>query len=1228
MSIRGDRYRAWALPIFYPDEIFWEYSREGAIDLGLRPSYNARRVMQLRPPEVAGSICVLERFMLSMRLKSLFFLMMVTCVWLLPDREATGAADSLPYPPDAGADGARIMNVLRSRIEPVLDDGAKGLQSRRLAGEKAPRTLNAIVLMCDFSDSLMLGRYGQVPGEFPPPMQTDRYYAAHDSVFFQHLMGDVEDYFYEVSGGRLTVITTVHPRTVNLPDPMWFYGNHPELGEQQVRLAATLVDSLDNLDDGIDFQNYNTVILVHAGAGEETDILGNSPEQIFSTYLDPDDFAAAQRDSILDTPYIPASGFPDGTGIDRVLILPETEQQDPVGIFNGGFGSLGVYCFEVGLHLGMLSLSDFTPPGRVDSQGIGQFGLMGYGLFVGLGYIPPHPCAFNKTLMGWLDPYEAEVMAQDIWQLTPSERTTDTTACARVSITGQEYWLLEYRLQDPNGDRRFTFSNDLNGNGVPDFWDWDSANGDGTPTGKFDLATDTRERVTDAEWDFAMSENNARRPREVCAAGQPDQICDPGALAAGSGVYIWHIDEGVIQDVFNAPGNLFNADPARKSVDLEEADRIQDLDSRQPSDFMLGGDDDSYRGEGTHVFGPSTLPPTDTAGRAATGIAFSDFSKVVLDSQSYVVVLDTTTHWGYEYADTVTFSLTLEGGSGVGPVLASRREFPPDTDLTGSHVLIAQLETTGDLGQIILAGHRGEVFVVDGQLNEFLDHDEDPSTLEPFVTGSRGNEPVVWNLPPAAGDLDHDGEVEIVLSGPMGIYAFNADATGVRDVEPDAVGLYQDLPGCELPPILLPVDFRASGPEAQFVTSCVVVQEAGESSLRFYGGPDATPGLDLDLGSVRVPSVPVLAEEFLLTAVADTVDGDHYLLVLDLTPSLIPEDPLRLDLPLSREPASFPVSWGLVPGSSASDAVYYAIIVDRFGHGETVFFDGVLRKVRDNMVWDEEVEIHSPLAVGGAFVGEDILGRTGHTGYWQDGWPRRPLESISAVDGPGAGSPLVAELVDASHQLDQYIFPTRDGRLYGLGTQGESQKGWPVGGPARSAGSPALGKLTGEALLDLAAVGSFPRITGADTTGLYTEYTSTVTVWKDVALTGSVWPMAGGSPWRNGSFDSAGWVTMPIPLQGTGLVVGSHHCYPSPLESGPLYVRGQVHTSGRARAYVYNLEGEEVVASGWQDVAAVEPFVIEIALNGAATGLYLCRLVVESQDGGTDYSVVQFAVVH
>jgi M6 family metalloprotease-like protein len=584
---------------------------------------------------------------------------------------------------------------------------AQNTSGRRLPGQKAPATLETIVISCDFADSLLLGRHGgEVPGKFPPPRQTDRHYAAHDSVFLHHKLQDVAAYFSDVSGGALDIRFTVHARAINLPQPMSWYGNHPTLGEQPVALAAAVVDSLDQ---EIDFTLYDTVVLVHAGAGEETDILGDSPEQIYSTYLNPDDFRAAFEDSLLAHPYLPAAGFAPGFGIDRVLVLPETEQQDPFGGFNGGFGSLGVYCFEFGLHLGMLSLSDFTPSGRPDSQGVGQYDLMGYGLFVGLGFLPPQPSPLNKLLMGWLTPYAASPEAGAVWALTPASAVAGPLACARVEINGQEYWLAEYRLQDPNGDRRFSFPGDRNGNGLPDFWDADSEYGNGTPTegGKFDPATDTHEDLRGAEWDFAMSENNARAT---------------GELGAGSGVYVWHVDEAVIAAVFGGPTNLFNADPARKAVDLEEADGVQDLDTNEPSSWQLGGDDDSFRGEDNVAFGPDTRPDTRSNSGWPTGVMMSDFSDVVRDSAAYEV--EPYRYPGYDYADTMTFRLSRAISTPDARLPVGRLSLPTGVDLAGSHLMAVDLDVAGGQ-EIVVADHNGGVWAFTGALAEFRDHDGD-----------------------------------------------------------------------------------------------------------------------------------------------------------------------------------------------------------------------------------------------------------------------------------------------------------------------------------------------------------------------------------------------------------------------------------------------------------------------------------------------------------------------
>ncbi len=1113
---------------------------------------------------------------------------------------------------------SRIMTLLKHRSIPIRADGSKAAQQARLAGEKAPASLQAIVMMCDFSDSLMFGRYGQVPGDFPPPRQSEIYYSAHDEIFFNHLFGDVADYYQDVSDGALTFNYTVHPRIVNLSHPMGYYGNHPEQGEQPISLA---VDLIAELDGEIDFSLFDTFILVHAGAGEETDILGNSPEQIYSNYLDADDFQEAFEDGKLENPWIPSEDFGPDEGIDQVLILPECEYQDPVGGFGGFFGSLGVYCFEVGLRLGMLSLSDFTPSGFPDSQGIGEFGLMGYGLFVGMGWIPPHPCAFNKMLMGWLEPQDIDPLDSGQYFLTPCESAADPEAGARVAITGREYWLLAYRLQDPDGNRIFSFPGDLNGNNVPDFWDEDSPWGNGVPQwgATFDPDSgDIHEELAGAEWDFFMSENSARIP---------------GVKGAGSGIYIWHVDEGVIQDVFGSASNLFNADPQRKSVDLEEADGIQDLDSREPSPFILGGDDDSFRQEGNDHFGAATVPNTKTAGGALTNVDFRNISSVVLDSTSFIVAIDSVssppdTLWGLVYADTMFFELGFGTSGGVSSEIVARRELPSGINLRGSHLLLADLGGEGSAEEIIVAGSAGEVFVLDGDLNEFRDHDADASTVEPFVVGTLAGEPVPWNQPVAAGDLDGDGQPEIVLTGPGGLYAFAADATSLQP-DPVNVGLLVPAEACSLPPVLIPENRSALFGMSETVEACVVFLESGESHVRLYGGNPANLSFDFNLGAVRVVSPPVYSWDTIFVAVDDTVNGIGKLVLCAIGAEEDPADPQWNSFDLLSIPGSFPVLLGLVSPAQAASSLRYAVVPGNEDQAETLFFSPDNTEAKVPSLWDSDIQLLSPLAPGGFFVGDGVLGQTNLSGTWAAGWPRRPHGSFLPNSSPTPGGPLVGKIKNNATAEYQALFPVQDGQIYCLDQMGVTISGWPAAGPAGNVGSPALGPVRGSTDADLVALGAFNRITGLgeEDSQLQTEEVSTLTVWSGVAQADPLWPMWGGSPWRNGSWDMSQSIGAPPVFSGAGFVADSHICYPSPLGSGPLNVRAKVQSDSQVRAVIFNLDGEEVFASDWVSVQAGDAFNISCPLRSAVSGMYLCRLVSESKSGQSDTSVLPFAIV-
>ncbi len=1116
---------------------------------------------------------------------------------------------------------ADALARLGHKAGPLFADGAAALQRARLAGEAAPPVLRAVVVMCDFSDSLLYGRWGQVPGDFPPPTQSEFYYEAHDSLYFHHLLDDVRTYFTAVSDGQFTLEFEVIASVANLAEPMWYYGDHPVEGEQPFQLALDTVTLLDPL---VNFSRYDTVVLIHAGAGEETDILDNSPEQIFSTYLSPEDFVQAQAESLLTTPYIPTQDFPEGEGIDQILILPETEYQDPVGGFGGYFGSLGVYCFEVGLRLGMLSLSDFTPPGRPDSQGIGEFGLMGFGLFVGAGFVPDHPCAFNKMLMGWLDPYRVQPEEEAFYPLTPAERASTPFAAARVEISGQEYWLLEYRQQDPDGNGIFSWVDDRNGDGVPNF----TAIADPTFVpipfqDFFDPDLHVRETLTGGEFDFFMSENTAR---------------PPGVKGAGSGIYIWHVDEGVVQEVFGAASNLFNADPARKSVDLEEADGIQDLDTRVGSPYILGGDDDSYRAEGNATFGPGTVPASDSAGGAWTGIVIDHISPVVADSTGGGT-------GSIAYADTMFFSCRRLPTPQSLPALAANRLLD-GVDLRGSHLLAVDLDDPADgVLEIVAAGREGEVYAFEPDLSEHLDPDGDPAILVPLAVGTDASgTPVPWNGPPAAGDLDADGLPEIVVTAPGGLYAFNGeDGSEVAgDGDELSRGLLVALQACALPPVLLPTSDEAPYDPATPVVACVIDSTASGSLLRFIDAADISMPMDLALGAVSVPSPPLLVANTLWVPVTAGPEGPHQLLMVRWTPqTAVPE--ILQTLTLAAMPSAVSLAGGMVTAAGTAGQAHAFVIVPQQGSGgEVVRWDG--ESILAHTAWPAGTIVASSPApatrgAGGVMTTKDVPAWATQTtgvafnsgsrfaiaspaGIFQQGWPREPLPPVTAAAVELSPSPLRADRV--------VVFQSRDGRLFLFDDAGQLQAGWPLAGPSATAGTGLLVDLDGDGARELVANGTTLRIRGIDTTAdeLITQPVTSLAVWSPVGpitsdpeerLTG--WAMWRGNPWRN-SGPSPGKAVF---AGGKYLVTGSHICYPNPLTTDRLRVRAEARQPGEASLQILNLEGEEVATAGPTTVPGGEPFEFEIPFTQYASGMYLCRLVFRCTCGGSETSVITFA---
>ena len=66
-----------------------------------------------------------------------------------------------------------------------------------------------------------------------------------------------------------------------------------------------------------------------------------------------------------------------------------------------------------------------------------------------------------------------------------------------------------------------------------------------------------------------------------------------------------------------------------------------------------------------------------------------------------------------------------------------------------------------------------------------------------------------------------------------------------------------------------------------------------------------------------------------------------------------------------------------------------------------------------------------------------------------------------------------------------------------------------------------LGWIGSSLQMDLVSVGTFERIVGFDEAGgnLGTGPLTTIALFAAVADSGAIWPMWGGSPWRNGNWN-------------------------------------------------------------------------------------------------------------
>ena len=233
--------------------------------------------------------------------------------------------------------------------------------------------------------------------------------------------GSFRDYFLKISDNKLDVNADV-VGWYTAANSYEYYGkkNGYERAQELVREAVDAAETA-----GVDFSIYDNdkdgyvdgVIVVHAGQGAEE---GSDEDYIWSHRW-------ALNSSAVQY---------DGVTINDYMINPERRIWANNG--SGGIVGIGVFCHEFGHGLGLPDLydTDYT------SAGIGSWGLMSGGGWLGDEEVPCFMSAWSRASLDWVTP---EKISSGAYSLASS--TTSTQVYKINTSVPKEYFLLENRQQ-------------------------------------------------------------------------------------------------------------------------------------------------------------------------------------------------------------------------------------------------------------------------------------------------------------------------------------------------------------------------------------------------------------------------------------------------------------------------------------------------------------------------------------------------------------------------------------------------------------------------------------------------------------------------------------------------------------------------------------------------------------------------------------------------------------
>ena len=237
----------------------------------------------------------------------------------------------------------------------------------------------------------------------------------HDRAYFERHLTALARYYEVVSAGRVAISAEVFPRAAQqaytLPQSMLHYGNGrttEEIGAKWIELVRDALHAAQADPDGPRLDEFNSFLVFHAGVGYETGALND----IRSVFLAESDFVRFNGGPL-------AVG---GVEIEQAWILPESPS------LNGRAGLNGLLAKFFGHQLGLPGLSNFAATAL---PALGSWSLMDVGANVSgyvrtdslawvVGFAPPHPMAWSKMQLGWIEPV---VVRRDTVHLVAGDRS-------------------------------------------------------------------------------------------------------------------------------------------------------------------------------------------------------------------------------------------------------------------------------------------------------------------------------------------------------------------------------------------------------------------------------------------------------------------------------------------------------------------------------------------------------------------------------------------------------------------------------------------------------------------------------------------------------------------------------------------------------------------------------------------------------------------------------------